>query len=209
VGAKLRCAAMRSPAMRALAFRNKLPRRERGVVLMIALIVLVALTLAGLSMIRAVDTGSVIAGNLSFRQAAVAAVDYGLEEVFKVLPAVGNSESDVKQAWYEYYARVKKLDGDGVPITGGTWGNGAALKINNNSYDVRAVVERMCYSNTPAGTAITDLASACIGDPGEPGGSVGFGKPAFTKPPKLNYRVTVMVTGPRNTVSYGQGMMSY
>jgi Tfp pilus assembly protein PilX len=41
---------------------------QRGVVLLVALIILVALTLAGVALIRSVDTANIIAGNLSFHR---------------------------------------------------------------------------------------------------------------------------------------------
>jgi len=56
-----------------------LRRAQRGVVLFIALIVLVAMSLAGIALIRNVDSGQVIAGNLAFRQAAMHVGDIGIE----------------------------------------------------------------------------------------------------------------------------------
>ena len=44
---------------------------QRGVVLLIALIVLVALALAGVALIRSVDTTNLIAGNMSLHQSAI------------------------------------------------------------------------------------------------------------------------------------------
>ncbi|MEJ7807583.1 MAG: hypothetical protein WKG03_16870, partial [Telluria sp.] len=64
------------------------PLRQRGVVLLMALIALVALTLAGLAMVRSVDTGNVIAGNMAFRQAAMQQVDVGIEAAFIALPGI-------------------------------------------------------------------------------------------------------------------------
>ena len=57
------------------------PRRERqrGVVLFIALIVLVAMALAGIALVRSVDTGILVAGNIAFKQGATNAGDQGLE----------------------------------------------------------------------------------------------------------------------------------
>jgi Tfp pilus assembly protein PilX len=46
------------------------PRRQRGAILFIALIVLVAMSLAGIALMRSVDTNVLIAGNLAFRQSA-------------------------------------------------------------------------------------------------------------------------------------------
>jgi len=67
------------------------PRAQRGVVLLITLIILVAMTLAGIGMMRSVDTGSIIAGNLAFRQAAANAGDAGPAAGFNALMSVANS----------------------------------------------------------------------------------------------------------------------
>lgn len=54
--------------------------QQRGVVLIIALIVLVAMTLAGIALVRSVDTTNVIAGNLAFKQATTSSGDSGVTE---------------------------------------------------------------------------------------------------------------------------------
>src|SRR6478736_8953259 len=55
-------------------------RRERGAILFVALIVLVAMSLAGIALMRSVDTNVLIAGNLAFRQGATAGGDWGVED---------------------------------------------------------------------------------------------------------------------------------
>src|ERR687895_391378 len=62
--------------------------RQKGVVLFIALIVLVALMLASISLVRSVDTANVIAGNLAFKQASVQAADFGIEVAAAALPNI-------------------------------------------------------------------------------------------------------------------------
>lgn len=70
------------------------PRSQRGVVLLIALIILVAMTLAGIGMMRSVDMGSVIAGNLAFRQSTLNASETGTSTAFNnSLAAVANSSN--------------------------------------------------------------------------------------------------------------------
>ena len=64
---------------------SKLPaiasrRAQRGVILFIALIVLVAMSLAGIALMRSVDTNVMIAGNLAFRQGATLAADRAFED---------------------------------------------------------------------------------------------------------------------------------
>jgi hypothetical protein len=48
--------------------------------LFVALIVLVAMSLAGIALMRSVDTNVLIAGNLAFRQGATARGDWGVED---------------------------------------------------------------------------------------------------------------------------------
>lgn len=69
------------------------PHRQRGVVLLIALIILVAMTLAGIGMMRSVDTGEVIAGNLAFRQSTLHASDIGTSAAFNAMAALASSNN--------------------------------------------------------------------------------------------------------------------
>lgn len=71
--------------------KMKTRNSQHGVVLLITLIILVAMTLAGIGMMRSVDTGSIIAGNLAFRQATANAGDAGPSAAFNALMNVANS----------------------------------------------------------------------------------------------------------------------
>ena len=55
------------------------PRRQRGVVLIIALVMLITITFAGLALFRQIGLGAVIVGNLAFKQGATSAADRGVE----------------------------------------------------------------------------------------------------------------------------------
>ena len=69
---------------------NRAPaRRQHGVVMFISLIILVAMTLAGIALMRSVDTGTIIAGNLAFRQNTTYVGDIGVEaaRAWLTLPA--------------------------------------------------------------------------------------------------------------------------
>lgn len=54
------------------------PSKQRGVVLFFALIALVVMSLAAVALIRSVDTSTIIAGNLAFRQSTVSSGDAGI-----------------------------------------------------------------------------------------------------------------------------------
>lgn len=66
------------------------PRSQRGVILLIALIMLVAMTLAGIGMMRSIDTGSLVAGNMAFQRSTMDASDAGTNVAFANLMAVAN-----------------------------------------------------------------------------------------------------------------------
>lgn len=55
------------------------PRSQEGLALFVALIVLVAMSIAGVALIRSVDTGTLIARNLAFQQSATLSGDQGIE----------------------------------------------------------------------------------------------------------------------------------
>ena len=59
--------------------RTATPRSQQGAMLIIALIVLVAMSLAGIAMMRSVDTGTLVAGNIAFKQSSLHATDHGLQ----------------------------------------------------------------------------------------------------------------------------------
>src|SRR5471032_2281193 len=97
-------------------------RRQRGVVLLIALIVLVAMTLAGIGMMRSIDAGTLVAGNIGFREAAVATADTGVESARTWLMANMNSLNADNPAMGYYSTRQDTLDFTGNRTEGGTDG---------------------------------------------------------------------------------------
>ena len=74
-------------------FERERIAKQRGVVLFFALISLVAIMLAAVALIRSVDTSTLIAGNLAFRQAATTSGDRGTEAAMAWLTAVDAANS--------------------------------------------------------------------------------------------------------------------
>ncbi len=62
---------------------TRIGNSQRGVVLVVALIVLVAMALAGIAMVRQISAGLGVAGNMAFKQGATAVGDYGLENALQ------------------------------------------------------------------------------------------------------------------------------
>ena len=195
---------------------------QQGMVLFIALIVLVAMTLAGLALVRSVDTANVIAGNLAFKQSTLQAGDLGVEAAVTALPTIiaGSVDTDLTPAAsstnpnYWYYASRRETDTYGVPTQKESGAAGAAAAIDWSQVPivqtisgnaVQIVIDRLCQGPPP----VTDLLANCFAEAGVGGsGSQKAGASIFTATPTVYYRLTARVTGPRNTVSMVQAILS-
>jgi Tfp pilus assembly protein PilX len=188
-----------------------LPRAQRGVILFISLIVLVAMSLAGVALMRSVDTNILIAGNLAFRQGATLAADRAIENARTWLlnPANANAlalDQPVSWYWANWQAGVNVL-------TGYNWADGGPsnqLGADAGGNDVRYVVHRMCEfagdQNAPNANCVRVPSAG--GSAAGTKGAVGYGIQALPGTQSTYYRVTVRVAGPRNTVSYVQAMLN-
>lgn len=207
------------------ASRERCPGKQKGVVMIIALIVLVAMTLAAVALVRSVDTGNIIAGNLSFQQAAMHSADTGVEAAIAWLeqsktgitlqsddPTHGYSAAGTKQnpapgtSWDSFW--TQSLDGRSVCVRGARGPNGMSDcdPDPNTGNKVAYVIDRMCQDAGPStgGTACTrSIVTSPDDGNGEEGGEVPPNAPSV-----VYYRITVRVAGPRNTVSYVQSMVS-
>ncbi|MDH6591955.1 type IV pilus assembly protein PilX [Variovorax sp. TBS-050B] len=86
-------------------------RAQRGVSLLFALLALVALSLATLALVRSVDTGALVLGNIGFKQDATVAGDQATREAIAWLKANAASlNNDAPAAGY--YASTKELKAD-------------------------------------------------------------------------------------------------
>ncbi|MDH4293583.1 MAG: hypothetical protein OEV84_05785, partial [Betaproteobacteria bacterium] len=74
------------------------PRKQQGVVLFIALIVLIAMSLAGVALWRSIGTGVLIAGNIAMQRGAVTSSDVGIENARAWLMAATPTTLNTTQA---------------------------------------------------------------------------------------------------------------
>lgn len=196
------------------------PAKQAGVVLVIALIVLVAMTLAAVALVRSVDTNNIIAGNLAFQQAATHSADTGIERAVAWLEdcstthttcAAGTLDSDSPTNGYSASGNNPAQN----PATGQSWdafwsqtlaGRAFSLPADGAGNTVSYVIDRMCNnpgSKTGGASCTSSPAVTTATGNGEEGGEVQLNAPSV-----VYYRITVRVSGPRNTVSYVQAMVS-
>ena len=195
--------------------------QQRGIVLFVALIALVAMTLAAIALVRSVDTGNVISGNFAFRQGGLQASDLGTEIAFAALPTIAASgNTNVTTATYQYYATRRIEDNAGIPTTiaFGSTATIAAINWNAiplatpttaNGYNVRVVIERLCVGAD--NVLIIDIVQFCsTARPSTTDAAVpqDIGEPGFNNNLQTFYRATVQVTGPRNTTNFVQSILA-
>lgn len=103
-----------------------LARGQRGVSLFIALVTLVIITLAGIALVRSVDTGVLVAANVSFKEVTHALTSVGIEQANNYLAttvvstaspgnqnlpaACANAVAANNQGDCRYYAQIQARD---------------------------------------------------------------------------------------------------
>lgn len=194
---------------RVLRRRSAPPKSQKGMVLLVAIVVLVLMFMAGLGVMRSADTGNVIAGNYSLQNAAVQASDRALTDALNTLAglAVGNTaNANVNNRYFS--TKQSPVDARGIP-TAIDWTavtcvdpSGAAVAdcaADAGNFRIQYVIERMCATN-PDLTNINDIRAKC-----EYEASVG----ALSAPTiGVRYRILVRVRGPRGTEGWYESMVS-
>jgi len=203
-----------------MLIRSSSPR-QRGMALIVTLVMLVIMTLGAIAMIRSLDTTTLVAGNLSFRQSATYSGDVGVETALNWLStanvqtltcgATGNAVSTCP-------AGYKSNGGNAVdqPAAGQTWeqfwaaslaANAVTLAEDASGNTVSYFIHRLC-----AGTAaMTGVGANCIETPSV-ASSGGYAKRAgatrFQASSQVYYRITVRIQGKKNTVSFVQAIIA-
>jgi type IV pilus assembly protein PilX len=193
------------------------PRNQRGAILFIALIVLVAMTLAGIALIRSVDTSLGIAGNMAFRQATIQGTDRGVKSAYDWL--ISNSGGTTLQNTDNIAGYVSAAPATEDWLNSSNWGVSVTLPNESGVVGaadaagnvVRYVIHRMCscanvaYNTNCAGSSTQNRCALYYPvSGGSAGGSMSVGAPAFEGIPQIYYRITTRVDGPRNSVSVTQ-----
>jgi type IV pilus assembly protein PilX len=194
-----------------------LRRAQRGAVLFISLIVLVAMSLAGLAMMRGVDTGAQIANNLAFKQGATMAGDAGVEAARTWLmnnpgATLYNDQPGVANGVGYFATWQQGLDftnGDADTTNNFDWTTRAvALATDAAGNQASYVIHRMCdATGNPSSINCIRVTNASGSTSSSSKGAAAFGSYAISSPSQAFFRITVRVIGPRNTVSYVQAVV--
>lgn len=176
--------------------------KQKGVVLFIALIVLTAMSLAGIGMLRSVDTGNLISGNLAFRQSTLNASDLGVETAFQwLLTQAGTTGLDSNNAANGYYA-ARPANDDSVDWTDiNNWAGSIVMGADAAGNTTRYIIHRMCPT---AGSVTGQICAISTTSGSAGGGSMSVGSTVFTSTNSVYYRIMSRVDGPRNSSSISE-----
>lgn len=188
-------------------------KNQNGIAIFMALISLMLVSLMAAALIRSIDSNNTVIGNIGFKQVAVSSGDMALDNALTWIsnnPNLLNSDSAIN-GYYATYDKINLVDGS-------IWVDGKSRlipSVDSNGNSIRVVVERMCNNklNSPVGddgaarlnsclfgAAPSDQNSVLVKNAAEAGAGASTGNsPVF--------RVTLQVTGLKDTVSYVQAFV--
>jgi Tfp pilus assembly protein PilX len=184
--------------------------RQRGVVLIFSLIVLLILAIGAVALLRSVNSSLASAGNLAFHRDLINQGEQAVANVvseFKTnaLPLGGATTASLLAA--NYSASTLPANAQGVPTA--LLDNAAFAAVGTAANDIvpsatsqvtiRYVIDRLC-------TPLTVVASstACVQSTGLPTGGTANRNTAVAPPSATIYRISVRVDGPRSTQAFLQ-----
>lgn len=184
--------------------------RQRGVSLLFAMITVVALSLAAVAMIRSVDTGTTILGNLSFKQDTLLATDEATRQAIRWLEKQRSTDPNglhVSQIDQGYWAHL-------VPNLGPTTMPATARTLTlANQITARYLIMRLCSEDGSASNSTNQCprplgaSSQTTSERGEINSqnAVRIGTTSVAE----YYRIVVRAQGPRNTVSTTETLVHF
>ena len=209
---------------------------QRGLVLLISLIVLVVITLAALALMRSVDTATLVAGNISFQQSATMSGDSGIEAAVAELIAssasaasppvpydlngisyAGNAIPGATNGYLANGLNAQYYQPDPLVLNRDTWpefwtylaglGLVRTLAADASGNTVSYVIHRLCSTTGSPQAAGMSCATSVTGG-GNSSSSKGAGVVALLGSTQVYYRITTRTQGPRGTASFVQAVVA-
>ena len=192
-----------------------MPRRQEGIIVVFTLLAVVLLLIASVALVRSFDTSLSLAGNMAFKRDLVNQSERAIAKAINAVSIGGVLAADTtRQAnslTNNYFATTLASEAHGIPtvlIDDSAWttaGLTATSDITDSTsgVSVRYVIDRLCLSGTVASSTVSCAISALGADKG---GTIWIKRAGGSSLPV--YRISVRVTGPRNTQTYVQASIS-
>jgi type IV pilus assembly protein PilX len=173
---------------------NSYRDKQTGFVLFVALIVLVAMSMAGIGMMRSVDASTQIAGNLASRQSAIHIQEAALEEAIKRIRLATQSGDASRTGLVPgYNSTYQAIDFANKQA----WPNALSLGTDQDTGNtVTMVMDRLC--DVDENCAITmGYETQALGGSRTGGGQI--------KPVSPHFRVIARVSNAKDMVTFVEG----
>ena len=171
-------------------------RSQQGVTMLVVLVLLSVMLLGGLALARLTEIGTLASGNSAYREASLQASEVGLNTAYARVRAITDENTNLT-GWY--WSTIQAADANGIPTV--TWASAPEVVVGN--YSVRYVAERMC--NT---APLTDTLRQCLVRQVPQIESNRVDREAVDPPNSRQFRLTVRVTGPKNTETWIQSLVT-
>ena len=188
-------------------------RKQSGVILIIALIALVILMIGGIALVRSFDTSMLLSGNMAFKRDLMNQGERGMAQAITALSAGALASEATRQAdapGSNYSAASLASDAHGIPqvlLSDDATFNAAYtagdIADTASKVTIRYVIDRQCSA---AGAFSADICTTTTAAAEDKGGSSFLKKAGGGLRPV--YRISVRVTGPRNTQAYLQSTVT-
>jgi hypothetical protein len=200
------------------------PTRQRGVVLLFCLIILVILLAGGVAVMRSMNSSLFSAGNLAFKRDLVNQGELAVSKAMQAFKTGGLATSTLtsNSVPAENYSAVqlkvttnnlgipdvllKKTGLTGKDVTNADFTPTGGAITGGGGVTVHYVIDRLCNAT---GSFATLGNSACVSAPSTTqvtGGTAGMARPEI--PPPAIYRLSIRVDGPRDTQVFLQSSFS-
>lgn len=196
--------------------------RQRGVVMLFGLIVLAIMLIGAAAMVKSVNTSMFNAGNLGFKRDMANQMERAISVVHDKLRVGALSTDAARQAnatAHNYNATLLASNPQGIPNALLSDSTFAAVATSSNDISVpdqgitiRYVIDRLCTNTGAAAASHCQMANDPVagGGASRKGGGAEYATAggAGAVQQRAVYRLSVRVTGPRNTQAFFQSTMT-
>ena len=194
-------------------------RQQRGVTMLFGLIALAIMMIGAAAMVRSMNTSMLMAGNLGFKRDLTNQAERATATVMTLMNSGALNTEALRQSSAvprNYSANILPTNAQGIPnvlVDDSTFTTkGAAandISVTDQGVVLRYVIDRLCVN---AGAA--DGTHCMMSEPGAPSGGGPSNTPRADDsaalggggviPRQTVYRLSIRVSGPRNTQAYFQ-----
>jgi Tfp pilus assembly protein PilX len=178
---------------------NPTPHAQRGMTMLVVLVLLSVMLLGGMALAKLTEVGTLASGNTAYREAAIQASEVGLNTVYERVREDLAAEDTAQAGWY--WTTAQATDANGIPQVDFD----AAPTVTVGSYTVAYVAERMCEGAVPV---TAPLRQCLVKQIPQENRSRQAGKEELDPPNSKQFRVTVRVTGPKDTRTWVQSLIT-